>query len=94
MNRSIKDVKLADQMLCHVSKKMKGCTWNRRLKPEQPAYGGDELLKSGTIYFMFDEGAFGGPTHSVHNTVNNRWDSQLFGGFTSDSYTSVQRPRT
>ena len=86
-------MKLADQMLGHVSKKTKGCTWNRKWKPGDPEYGGHVLLQPGTIYYMFDEGAFGGPTHAVHNAVDNVWGPKLFGSFISDSYTLVQRPQ-
>ena len=53
--------------------------------------GGHEYLPSGTAYTMFDEGAYGGITHSLHGP-NLDEHTNIFGGFIDDSYTMVLRP--
>ena len=83
-----------DQMLCSVSNKANGCEFDRSAIPGDRDYGGHVKLPPGTIYWMFDEGAFGGISHSIHNTQceHSLWSPELFGGFTSKSYTLVMRP--
>ena len=83
------------QMLCSVSNKANGCEWDRSKIKTDGDYGGHIELPPGTIYWMFDEGAFGGISHSIHNneSSHNLWSKRLFGGFTSKSYTLVMRPK-
>ena len=85
----------SDQMLCAVSDKSSGCQWNRALQPGDKYYGGHHVLPPGTIYWMFDEGAYGGNSHAIHNAQcgHDQWDKNLFGGFESKSYTLVMRPK-
>ena len=84
----------SDQMLCSVSNKSNGCQFDRSKVPGDRDYGGHIKLPPGTIYWMFDEGAFGGISHSIHNAEceNSLWSPELFGGFKSKSITLVMRP--
>jgi len=84
----------ADQVLCSVSNKSSGCEFDRSKPKGDRDHGGHVTLPSGTIYWMFDEGACGGISHSIHNAKaeHDLWSSQLFGGFESKSYTLVMRP--
>ena len=84
----------ADQMLCSVSNKANGCEYDRSKVPGDREYGGHVKLPPGSIYWMFDEGAFGGISHSIHNAEckNTMWSPELFGGFQSTSHTLVMRP--
>ena len=80
-----------DQMLCSVSNKTTGCEWNRSKQEDDPDFGGHVLLPPGTIYWMFDEGAFGGISHSIYNSEGHHhlWNPDLFGGYKSKSFTLV-----
>ena len=79
-----------EQMLCHHSLKGSSCGWS--LWNEENV--GHSIISPGSLYFMFNEGAFGGPTHALHNTVcsANREDKQTWGGFLDYVYTLVFRP--
>ena len=84
----------SDQMLCSVSNKSSYCEFDRSKPRGDRDHGGHVKLPPGTIYWMFDEGAMGGISHSIHNAENQHelWSSELFGGFKSKSYTLVMRP--
>ena len=84
----------SDQILCSVSNKANGCQWNRsKIKGHDSDYGGHIRLPPGTVYWMFDEGAYGGISHSIHNAESSIWSPNLFGNFHSKSYTLVMRPK-
>ena len=86
----------SDQILCSVSNKANGCEFDRsKHEGIDRDYGGHIVLPPGTVYWMFDEGAFGGISHSIHNAEceHQMWSKELFGGFKSKSYTLVMRPK-
>ena len=86
--------KVADQILCSVSNKASGCEYDRSKPNGDRDHGGHVRLTPGTVYWMFDEGAVGGISHSIHNAEEDHdlWSSELYGGFKSKSYTLVMRP--
>ena len=55
--------------------------------------GGHVNLPCGTVYWMFDEGAYGGITHALHGP-NFDSHQDLWGGFLASSYTLVMRPQS
>ena len=73
------------QTLCHVSKSGNDCCFSTGALESNPVYGGHIDLPPGTLYFMFNAGAWGGPTHAIHN-------STTFKSFEKKSYTLVFRP--
>ena len=83
------------QILCSVSNKSNGCEWDRSKMKSDRDYGGHIDLPPGTVYWMFDEGAFGGISHSIHNAecLVDLWCKELFGTFKTKSYTMVMRPK-
>ena len=78
------------QILCSVSGKNRQCQWSRKNLGDRHS-GGHINLPPATVYWMFDEGAYGGITHALHGP---RFDShtELWGGFIEESYTLVMRP--
>ena len=82
----------SDQILCSVSNKANHCEYDRSYHTNS---GGHITLPPGTVYWMFDEGAYGGISHSIHNARcdHNMWNKELYGGFESKSYTLVMRPK-
>ena len=65
------------QILCNVSNKNSRCCFNHET-------GGHAVLPPYSLYFMFNNGAYGGPTHAIHGQHGKRLQTV--------SHTVVMRP--
>ena len=79
------------QVLCHMGTGSNQCCW-RKSHPCKGRYGGHLTLKCGTIYFMFGCGAYGGPSHALHNADYTADKDTSFGRLKDASLQLVLRP--